>query len=126
MKITIYELLGLIKEGKTPKKIKWNNHIYIYDEHYDDYFEETTGLFQNEMDNGMLFKSLNDEIEIIEEEKEIEKIKWDEKSLCQGFMSINKVEEMLMHRSEQLKKSLNQLIDEISKLKKGNDDISIR
>ena len=27
-KITIYDLLGLIKNGKAPKKIKWENRIY--------------------------------------------------------------------------------------------------
>ena len=30
MKITIYELLGLIKDGKAPEKIKYNNgKLYI-------------------------------------------------------------------------------------------------
>ena len=32
MKITIYELLGLIKDGKAPKKIKYENReYYLYD-----------------------------------------------------------------------------------------------
>ena len=32
MKITVYELLGLIKDGKAPKKIKYCGHIYEWDE----------------------------------------------------------------------------------------------
>lgn len=28
--ITIYELVGLIKEGKAPKKIKYENNIYEF------------------------------------------------------------------------------------------------
>jgi hypothetical protein len=28
--ITIYELLGLIKDGKAPKKILYNGHLYTY------------------------------------------------------------------------------------------------
>lgn len=75
-KIKVIDLLNKIASiDKPPKEIKWNNHIYIYDEQYDDYYEETTALFENEMSNGMLFKSLNDEVEIIEdiEPKEIEK-----------------------------------------------------
>ena len=30
MKITMYELLGLVKDGKAPKKIKFRNEIYEY------------------------------------------------------------------------------------------------
>ncbi len=99
MKITIYELLGLVKEGKAPKKIKGGNKIYIYDEfekdYVDDFYEDIlkrktrhtgdilylnylckklgSGEYQN------ITKQLNYEVEvieeIIEEEKEIEKIK---------------------------------------------------
>lgn len=64
----------IVNEKEIPKKVKWNYHIYIYDERYDDYYEETSALFQNEMSDGMLLKSLNDEIEIIEEDKEIEEL----------------------------------------------------
>lgn len=31
MKIDIYTLLGLVKDGKAPKKIKYKNNIYEYD-----------------------------------------------------------------------------------------------
>ena len=65
MKIKMIDLLAEMANGNIPKKVKWNYHIYIYDEQYDYYFEETTGLFQNEMAHGMLLKSLNDEVEII-------------------------------------------------------------
>ena len=98
MKISIYELLGLIKEGKAPKKIKGGNNIYIYDEfekdYVDDFYEDIlkrktrhtgdilylnylckklgSGEYQN------ITKQLNYEVEvieeIIEEEKKIEKI----------------------------------------------------
>lgn len=77
MKITFYELLGLIKEGKAPKKIKYDRHIYEYEQNslvLDDfnYYSITNGFLYNEID----FENyLNDEVEIIEEEKEIEKIK---------------------------------------------------
>ena len=77
IKITIYELLGLMKDGKAPKKIKYNGVIAEYDEKLFDYWNEN--LFR---DTGFLFKGifgndenhLNDEVEIIEEEKEIEHI----------------------------------------------------
>lgn len=45
MKVTIYELLGLVKDGKAPKKIRYNDNEYL---------------------------NLNDYVEIIEEDKKIE------------------------------------------------------
>ena len=38
MKITIYELMGLVKDGKAPKKIKFGNIELEYDEGCEDYF----------------------------------------------------------------------------------------
>ncbi len=83
----VIDLLNKIANQKEiPIKVKWNYHIYTYDEHYDDYFEETTGLFQNEMSDGMLFKSLNDKVEIIEEDKEIEEIKIEQDSATHFYI----------------------------------------
>ena len=36
--ISIYELLGLIKSGKAPKLIKYDNYIWEYKKRFDDYF----------------------------------------------------------------------------------------
>lgn len=44
MKITIYELLGLVKEGKAPKKIKFRNEIYEYENHIKDSFIDYVGI----------------------------------------------------------------------------------
>ena len=37
MKITMYELLGLVKDGKQPKTIKYSSCIMIYDVDENDY-----------------------------------------------------------------------------------------
>lgn len=72
MKVTIYELLGLIKDGKAPKKIKCGNVELEYNEGYEDYYEYYgRGLFEHKFGNCKNF--LNDEVEIIEEPKKIEK-----------------------------------------------------
>ena len=71
MKITIYELLGLIKDGKAPSNIKYDEKKY-YMNLEDRYIriEDTKIVYlSNEYD---LTKCLNDEVEIIEEDKEIE------------------------------------------------------
>lgn len=36
--ITLYELLGLVKDGKAPKNIKYNEFDCIYDKKHNDYY----------------------------------------------------------------------------------------
>lgn len=79
MKIDIYTLLGMIKDNNAPNKIKWEDTIYAYSDYDKDYLEypfsqdEYRGLFC--MKDSILTQYLNDEVEIIEEDKKIEKIK---------------------------------------------------
>ncbi len=71
MKITIYELLGLIKDGKAPKKIRYDGTIYEYSENDDFYYWEGLSLYREFATNG---NCLDNEVEIIEEDKKIKKI----------------------------------------------------
>lgn len=64
MKITIYELLGLIKDGKAPKRIRAYHYSWIYDGNTD-YTNDETKLFEDYLEN-VISTSLNDEVEIIE------------------------------------------------------------
>lgn len=77
MKITIYELLGLVKNGKAPKKIKFKNEIYEYENHIKDSFidyvgieKETNEVFylSSYIGNNYISDIFTDEVEIIEEE----------------------------------------------------------
>ena len=79
MIISIYELLGLVKDDKAPKKIKYNDKIFDYnntdyrfwDEEYECYGYLTSYIGNNSLN------ILNDEIEILEEQKKIpEKIEF--------------------------------------------------
>lgn len=88
MKITVYELLGLVKDGKAPKKIKYDGQEYkitkilLEDNNY--YFN-----YINE-DMECIFpintNCLNDEVEIIEEDKKDNFTGWkmyqDGKEVC--------------------------------------------
>ena len=79
MKITMYELLGLVKDGKAPKKIKVRNEIYEYKSNNDfiDYVgieKETNVKFYLSSYIGNNYLSdvfTHKEIEIIEEPKKI-------------------------------------------------------
>ena len=68
MKITIYELLGLIKDGKAPKKIQAYVYNWVYDNNNDYINDFETKLFEDFLEN-VIANSLNDEIEVIEEKK---------------------------------------------------------
>ena len=116
MKITIYELLGLVKDGKAPKKIKFGNIELEYDEKCEDYYRYYGGgLFEHKFGNCINF--LNDEVTIIEETKKIEKIKSNGDEFYSDYIgtwiSKNKTDaycEFLMNK-------INELIDEINNLK---------
>lgn len=72
MKITIYDLLGMIKDGKVPEKIKYNNKIYFAKGNATEGFAE---YFSDEDEWGfnhyVRYENLNKEVEILEEPKGI-------------------------------------------------------
>lgn len=67
MKITIYDLLGMVKDGKAPK----NARIRYFDRN-NDYYDECN-LKENEIINRLHFGNieLNDKVEILENTNEI-------------------------------------------------------
>ena len=65
MKITIYELLGLVKDGKAPKKIKVYGKVYI-NNNCNCYLDEKDKSLCENVEIPMF---LNDEIEIINDKK---------------------------------------------------------
>lgn len=81
MKITIYELLGLIKDGKAPMFIKYADDIYAYvykdtiQGSYDYKDEYGSYLFIELFKNKYLSDVLKVEIEILDEEDEFIDIK---------------------------------------------------
>ena len=80
MRISIYELLGLIKEGKAPKKIKVTGTIYYFNENYEMYLTKKenenyeVALGGMDKDINLIASAFNEVVEIIEEEKEIENL----------------------------------------------------
>lgn len=78
MTITIYELMGLIKANKAPKKIKYSNKVYIRG--WCDYMgDEPIGvLYGNEEDEQEFpieLCSLDTQIEIVEDKLKVKVIK---------------------------------------------------
>ena len=103
MKITMYELSGLVKDGKAPKKIKYNGVVLVYEDAYEDYWCYS-GKYLFEYKFATCNDFLNDYVEIIEEPKKIEKI---------DFGTLNTQKE----KNRAIKDTINKLIDEINNLK---------
>lgn len=121
MKITMYELLGLVKDGKQPKKIKYSSCIMIYDVDENDYrtpekdyYDADVKTYKYLTDCIDLFTDLNNEIEIIEEPNKIEKI---EKIARCDIFKVNGELYKHIENQEILRTKVNELIDEINNLK---------
>lgn len=84
--ISVYDLLGLIKDGKAPKKIKYNNRIYVFagnDYSIDDKDDKKRYWLITEF-NYSLSDFLNEKVEIIDKGEDkpiIEKINLDREPL---------------------------------------------
>ena len=101
--ISIYELLGLIKDGKAPKRI----HTYVYNWVYDnnkDYINDfETKLFEDYLKN-VISTTLNDEVEIIEpvedEFIDIEEITSVENSPKEFYKFSKKINEIIKNQKK--------------------------
>lgn len=116
MKITIYELLGSVKDGKAPKKIKYKNNIYEYDGETQNYCSPINMIWDFLIKEDIV-ALLDDEVEIIEEPKKIEKIDldgyYDDNSYCECKSEWCSSEDVLVVK-------INELIDEINNLKEND------
>lgn len=119
----IIDLLVKISQGeKMPKKIKYEGYVWEYDKVAKDYYrndidEEYIYLFQE------LFKKetgffINNEVEIIEEPKKIEKIKILIDEINMEYVANDKGEKLSYSESDLIfADRINKLIEEINKLK---------
>ncbi len=65
----VIDLLNKIANGEAPKKIKYNNTDYYLYDNYSYLRNDKSRFFDT-----IYFKELNDEVEIIEEDKKIENL----------------------------------------------------
>ena len=107
MKIKIIDLLiKIAKDEEVPKKIKYFGEIYEYSEDMKFYYQNGFSMYRDFFTEG---NCLNDEVEIIEEEKEIEKIG----KIYDGF-----TDSYYDTCLETTIKKVDEIIDVVNKLKK--------
>lgn len=109
--ITVYELLGLIKDGKAPKKIEYQGNILEFDGKDYKFYKNADVLSEDSLVKYIAVGNLKDKVEILEEDKPI----------------IEKIHLENMHDKESLRFSdyelqdkLNQVIDYINEKEKDN------
>ena len=119
MKVIIYELLGLIKDGKAPKKIKDDatGHIYEYDAVWNDYKNEKDDYYI--MDIARLAGWLEIKVEILDEEDEFIDIEEFCTSYSLDYIDYRNIEVL----KEYLNKDLQNIFDILDKLIKNQKKI---
>ena len=68
-KISVYELLGLIKDGKAPKRIIYQGNYLEFDGEDYKYYKEAETLSEDSLVKYIAVGNLNDTVEILEEDK---------------------------------------------------------
>lgn len=113
MKITMYDLLGLVKDGKAPKKINFRGNIYEWE---DDWYLTKEKNYKvclggKKEERNILITAFNENVEIIEEPKKIEKL--NDKLGLFGDGNTQKI----INELNYTRTIINELIDEINNLK---------
>ena len=112
--ITIYELMGLVKNNKAPIKIKYDDVIWIYDKDENDYFSKVQNVFlYDEYIGGIYFSYFNDIVEILEENYEWEDIEELDIEYQYAYKSINIVLNKLIKNQKYLKEKMDNKKDDV-------------
>ena len=119
--ISVYELLGLIKDGKAPKKIMYNDNVYEFNDY--DYRCIVTEIERGFVDYRLIKNYsqklnflLNEKVEILEKDKPIiEKIKMNGESFYSEYVNLWIKKENSDAYCEYLSNKLNEIIDYINR-----------
>lgn len=121
--IKLIDLLNKIANGEEiPKKIKYQNYEYEFNQVDKEYQRWFNGLSYGLGEDRRLDIILDDEAEILEDNDKLEKIKWEEKESLAKPLMINDKVEVLARRTEKLKKKIADLIEHINKIEEKLDE----
>lgn len=128
MELTLYELLGLVKDNKAPKKIKCNGDYYDYEfsiiDGDIDYIaiDKETGVnyyLTDVIGENYLGFMFSTTVEVLEEEKEIEELSLlgDPRVTCEDSFLSRMLTNNNKEHNEIINK-INELVREVNKIKK--------
>jgi len=111
-KMTVIQLLNKIANGEElPKKIKWKDRTYKYVNEYKDYsYDNAYCFFEDDLlKTRRLLKHLNDEVEIIEEDKKINNLIYYNKK------DFDNLDEFVEITTRDIFDKINEIIDKLNK-----------
>ena len=102
---TVFELLKLVRYGKAPIKIRYNELTYTFNETQSDYECFLVNHYEFLLDNINTFEQLSDKVEIVENNNTIKKI------------DVNKLQTIKKcNRAKVLGNKINEIIDILNKM----------
>lgn len=120
MKVSFYELLGMIKEDKQPNHIRYRDESWWWGYDTYTYFADLVNTPDNQTSLFSKYRidyCLNDEVEIIEDNKKIEKIEIDEMNRMKAPSTDNFVYTVSQPMKIIIKK-INEIIDKLNEMNK--------
>lgn len=139
-KITLYELLGLVKDGQAPKKIKLNEEIYTLQNDIENCYIDYVGVeketnvqfyLTSYIGNNYISDIFTTQIEIIEEENNFTgwKMYQEGKEVCSFDCSTRdekKIEKLSKEGTHWISEipvidKINEIIDELNKIKEDKE-----
>lgn len=118
--ITIYELLGLVKDGKAPEKINYLGIEYKF--MHQDYKDESRDLYLFSEEIKDITDILNDTVEIIEDNDKLEKINITEDSSGNKFIETGNYKYTIRAVDEYFANKINGIMDNINKIEEKLDE----
>ena len=126
MKIKIIDLLNKIYNHEDmPGKIVLNNRNWLYDSEYQEYFDEEGNSLIDFSFNDLTYNTrdfLNTEVKIIEENKKIRKLSWQQVGFQGCYGDERTLKDVVLDFNEQnnkIGKKINELVEEVNKLKEN-------
>ena len=125
--MTIIEIINKIANNEDiPKRIKYKDKIYIYNEPNQDYLEYNKDDFDflpYSFCNWRTRDFINDKVEILEEDKDIEELKIENDNPTHFYIRDEKGTKCGMTKhSKMIAEKLNEVIREVNKLRKENNN----
>lgn len=125
--MTIIEIINKIANNEDiPKRIKYKDKIYIYNEPNQDYLEYNKDDFDflgYAFCNWRTRDFINDKVEILEEDKDIEEIKIENDNPTHFYIRDEKGTKCGMTKhSKMIAEKVNEVIREVNKLRKENNN----
>ena len=125
MKIKIIDLFHKIANGEeVPAKIKWRDKIWNYvesDQDYQNFWNNRPRWFMSNLNDIRTKDFITDEVEIIEEDKEIKELELEEREnenmlkTDKGYFTMRRIDVLIIDK-------INELVKEMNKIKENKNE----